>query len=77
MTDEDDKRTFPTSMVLAPPRQKKYYITVRYLMEILLLFWATLNARAVRRSLVSIVSANALAFQQWMVRSDLAPHTIA
>jgi hypothetical protein len=77
VTDEDVKRTFPHAIVVTPPRKKTYYMTVRYLMEMLLLFWACLNARAVRRSMVSIVSANVLAFQQWMHGAGLSPYTIA
>ena len=77
VTDDDVKQSFPGVLSIFAPRQKTVYMTVPYLIEILLSFWETFNARAVRRSLVSIVSANALASQLRMERSEFAPYNIA
>ena len=58
--DGDVQRAFPHTIVVKSKREKKHYMTRRYLLEILLQFYCTLNAREVRRGLVNIASANVL-----------------
>ncbi|CAL1158597.1 unnamed protein product [Cladocopium goreaui] len=59
-TDEDVRQTFPHLCIVRTPKEKKHYMTKRYLLEVLLQFYCKLNCREVRRSLMDICCANSL-----------------
>eukprot|EP00435_Cladocopium_sp_Y103_P072670 s6_g41.t1 len=59
-TDEDVRQTFPHVCIVRTPKEKKHYMTKRYLLEVLLQFYCKLNCREVRRGLMDICCANSL-----------------
>jgi hypothetical protein len=59
-TDEDVRQTFPHLCIVRTPKEKKHYMTKRYLLEVLLQFYCKLNCREVRRSLMDICCTNSL-----------------
>lgn len=60
VTEEDIRRAFPNVIVIRTPKEKRHFMTRRYLLEILMQFYSSLNCRAVRRSLLDLCTARAL-----------------
>ena len=52
ITDTDIRKAFPGVCVVHRPKEKKHYLSRRYLFEVLVQFYCKLNCREVRRSLM-------------------------
>ncbi|CAK9046735.1 unnamed protein product [Durusdinium trenchii] len=57
---QDVLRAFPHAVVVDCPRQKRQFMSRRYLFEIALQFYASLNCKEVRRQLMAIAVTQAL-----------------
>ena len=79
--DADVLRVFPDALVARPPKQRACFFTRRFLLHLLLSFYASLNAREVRRGLMQLMSSNCLSWQLWHARQEASPfgflHAIA
>ena len=60
VTDADVLRAFPNVIVVKAPQQKRHFMTRRYLLEILLHFYSSLNCREIRRKLMDVCAAQTL-----------------
>ena len=77
VTDSDIRREFPQALVCKTPKQVAVWMTPLVLMELCQAFYGAQNARQVRRHLVALYAANALADQTRMHSVNLAPYSFA
>ena len=62
VTDSDVRAALPGVLIWRPVRARPVYMTPRFLVHLVLVFYETLNLRAVKRRLVEYYSGNCLAF---------------